>query len=688
LPLQKKIITLPPKTKNKKNMKKVYLTLIALLAVISASAQGWPANYNGVMLQGFSWNAYEAAQWKALEAQTTEFKGFIDLVWVPQSGKCAETVQVMGYKPYYYFNHNSSFGTEDELRSMIKTFKNNGIGTIADVVINHRNTEGWFTFPAETYKGVTYQMLSTDICKNDDGGKTLTQAKTESVSLSNNNDEGDDFGDCRDLDHKSANVQKVVKAYLKFLKEDLGYEGFRYDMVKGFNASHVGDYNTATGIQFSVGEYWDGVGNIKNWINNTDKKSGAFDFPFHYNMTNAIKYNDWRKLNDASLMSDPSYRRYAITFVENHDIQVREDKSNEGSKDPIPTAYIPAANAFLIAMPGTPCIFQPHWKAYEHELKSMIEARKLVGITNTSSYSNYISNKQYFANAVNGTNGRKLLVVVGIPSMMTTPSKTEYTRILSGKNYMYYLSNNTETAWADKASGEYEEGFKVALTAVSKNTSAKLVYTTNGSNPTASSTQATSGTSINISSSCTLKVGLLINGTVSGIRTYNYSIKRFEPYNITVYVNTDGTDWKKVNFYYWGNTDDKLKWPGTTITQTKMIDGKNWYYKDFTITQKDGMLNFVFCEPNDAGTKEKTQSHDVTGVNSTIFVKVGPGKSNGKYVVTNVTKDINTGIDLPTTENAGSYTDHAWYTLSGMKMNQKPNQAGIYIHHGKKVVIK
>ncbi len=669
-------------------MKKVYLTLIALLAVISASAQGWPANYNGVMLQGFSWNAYEAAQWKALEAQTTEFKGFIDLVWVPQSGKCVETVQVMGYKPYYYFNHNSSFGTENELRSMIKTFKNNGIGTIADVVINHRNTEGWFTFPAETYKGVTYQMLPTDICKNDDGGKTLTQANKENVNLSNNYDEGDDFGNCRDLDHKSANVQKVVKAYLKFLKEDLGYEGFRYDMVKGFNASHVGDYNTATGIQFSVGEYWDGVGNIKNWINNTGKKSGAFDFPFHYNMTNAIKYNDWRKLNDASLMSESTYRQYAVTFVENHDIQEREDKSNEGSKDPIPTTYIPAANAFMIAMPGTPCIFQPHWKAYEHELKSMIEARKLAGITNTSSYNNNANNKQYFANAVNGTNGRKLLVVVGIPSMMTTPAKTEYTRILSGKNYMYYLSSNSETAWADKASGTYEEGFETTLTAVSKNSNAKLVYTTNGNDPTASSTQATSGTSINISSSCTLKVGLLINGTVSGIRTYNYSIKRFEPYNITVYVNTDAVNWKKVNFYYWGDTDDKPEWPGTPITQTKMIDGKNWYYKDFTITQKGGMLNFVFCEPNDAGTKEKSQSLDITGINSTVFIKVGPEKSGGKYVVTNVTKEVNTGIEQPIIENTGKNVNNAWYTLSGMKMNQKPNQAGIYIHHGKKVVIK
>ncbi|MQP11162.1 alpha-amylase [Prevotella copri] len=671
-------------------MKKVYLTLIALLAVISASAQGWPANYKGVMLQGFSWNAYDYAQWKTLEAQTSELKGFIDLVWVPQSGKCAETVQVMGYKPYYYFNHNSSFGTEDELRSMIKTFKDNGIGTIADVVVNHRNTEGWFTFPAETYKGVTYQMLPTDICKNDDGGKTATQAQKEGVSLSNNNDEGSDFGDCRDLDHKSANVQKVVKAYLKFLKEDLGYIGFRYDMVKGFNASHVGDYNTATGIQYSVGEYWDGVGNIKNWINKTGKKSGAFDFQFHYNMTDAIKYNDWRKLNNSSLMSDPSYRQYAVTFVENHDIQVREDKSN--NPDPIPTAYIPAANAFLIAMPGTPCIFQPHWRAYEHELKSMIEARKLVGITNTSSYNNYTNNAQYFANAVSGTNGRKLLVVVGIPSMMATPSKTEYTRILSGKNYMYYLSNNSETAWADKASGEYEEGFKVTLTAVSQNSAAKLVYTTNGIDPTAKSAQVASGTSININSSCTLKVGLLINGTVSGIRTYNYSIKSFEPYNITVYVNTDDTNWKKVNFHIWSSMTDfteGTEWPGVNITQTKTIDNKNWYYKEFTITQKGGLINFVFCEPNAAGTAAKTQSVDFIGVNSTIFVKVGPNKnSKGQYIVTDVTKDIDTGIDLPITENTGKNVNNAWYTLSGMKMNQKPNQAGIYIHHGKKVVIK
>ena len=35
----------------------------------------------------------------------------------------------------------------------------------------------------------------------------------------------------------------------------------------------------------------------------TGKKSGAFDFPFHYNMTNAIRYNDWRKLNVSDAMN-------------------------------------------------------------------------------------------------------------------------------------------------------------------------------------------------------------------------------------------------------------------------------------------------------------------------------------------------------------------------------------------------
>lgn len=549
-------------------MKKIYLTLIALLASINMFAQGWPANYSGVMLQGFSWDSYDYSQWTVLEKQADDMKGFIDLVWLPQSGKCIETTQVMGYKPYYYFNQNSSFGTEAELRSLIAKFKAAGIGAIADVVVNHRNTDGWFTFPAETYNGVTYKMQPTDICKNDDGGATAKQATKDGVSLSNNNDEGQDWDGCRDLDHKSANVQKIIKAYLKFLKEDIGYTGFRYDMVKGFSGTHVADYNDATGVEFSVGEYWDGNPSIINWINKTNKKSAAFDFQFRYNVRDAVNgaangkvatSSDWSRLNsNDNLMHDANYRRYAVTFVENHDTQKRSESEQN---DPLRKDTI-AANAYMLAMPGTPCVFQPHWRAYKQEIKSMIEARKLAGITNMSNYTNKMAQTACFANETTG-NKAKLIVVVGNKTKAYTPS-ADYAQILEGYHYRYYLSKSAETAWCNIPSGEYEAGFKAKLTAVSQNSNAKLVYTTDGTDPTAKSKQVTNGNTINIDNTCTLKVGLLINGNVTGIRTYNYTIKAFEPYTITVYANADQvTNWGSAMYFYaWNSSETITKaWP-------------------------------------------------------------------------------------------------------------------------------
>lgn len=671
-------------------MKKIYFTLIALLASINMFAQGWPANYSGVMLQGFSWDSYDYSQWTVLEKQADDMKGFIDLVWLPQSGKCIETTQVMGYKPYYYFNQNSSFGTEAELRSLIAKFKANGIGAIADVVVNHRNTDGWFTFPAETYNGVTYQMLPTDICKNDDSGSTATQAKKDGVSLSNNYDEGTDFGGCRDIDHKSENLQKIIKAYLKFLKEDIGYTGFRYDMVKGFSGTHVADYNDAAGVEFSVGEYWDGNQSIINWINKTKKKSAAFDFQFRYNVRDAVGVKDnkivsspnWSKLkSDINLMHNPTYRQYAITFVENHDMQYR---SKDEPLDPLKRDTL-AANAYMLAMPGTPCVFQPHWRAYKQEIKSMIEARKLAGITNMSNYTNKMAQTACFANETTG-NKAKLIVVVGNNTKAYTPG-TDYAQILEGYHYRYYLSKSAETAWCNIPSGEYEAGFKAKLTAVSQNSNAKLVYTTDGTDPTAKSKQVATGNTINIDETCTLKVGLLSNGTVTGIRTYNYTVKAFEPYTITVYANADQvTNWGSVMYFYAWNTSGELteKWPGTAVTATKTLNGKKWYYMDFKIKSKDAIVNIIFNQG-----KDKKQSVDMNAGNSTKFYEITTAQSNGKYTCKDVTATWAppTGITgTPTISN--TTTDNAWYTLSGMKLGKKPAKSGVYIHQGKKVIIR
>ena len=605
----------------------------------SLNSQGWASDYSGVMLQGFSWDSYNESQWKVLEKQADELKNYIDLVWLPQSGKCLETTQVMGYMPYYYFNQNSSFGSEAELRSLITKFKAAGIGAIADVVINHRNTEGWYTFPAETYKGVTYQMQSTDICKNDDGGTTATQAATDGVSLSQNNDEGTDFGGCRDIDHKSENVQKVIKAYLKYLKDDLGYTGFRYDMVKGFDGSHVADYNDATGVEYSVGEYWDGNDKIESWINRTNKKSAAFDFQFRYNVRDAVngaangkvtKSSDWSKLNsNDNLMHDANYRRYAVTFVENHDTQKRSESEQN---DPLRKDTI-AANAYMLAMPGTPCIFQPHWNAYKSEIKEMIAARKYAGITNMSNYVNKQSKKTLYVNEVTGTK-HKLLVAVGNDAAGYA-GETGYTKILSGYHYAYFLSNDAETSWTSMPSGSYEEGFKTTLTAVSQTEGAKLVYTLNGSTPTAQSTTVESGKEISINSTCTLKVGLLVNGEVRNIATHQYTIEKFKAYKFMVYVNADAVKWSPLYCYTW-KKEPAVKWPGEKMTETKTIGGKTWYYKEVSIDNATELVNVIFNNGTD-----KPQTVDITGLTSTAYFEIETSKEGKKYKVKDVTAEYN-----------------------------------------------
>ena len=652
-------------------MKKIYLTLLAAMALTlgacsssndpdlpdpeptpaptpspepepepSLNSQGWASDYSGVMLQGFSWDSYNESQWKVLEKQADELKGYIDLVWLPQSGKCLETTQVMGYMPYYYFNQNSSFGSEAELRSLITKFKAAGIGAIADVVINHRNTEGWYNFPAETYKGVTYQMQSTDICKNDDGGTTATQAATDGVSLSQNIDEGTDFGGCRDIDHKSENVQKVIKAYLKYLKDDLGYTGFRYDMVKGFDGSHVADYNDATGVEYSVGEYWDGNDKIESWINRTNKKSAAFDFQFRYNVRDAVNgaangkvatSSDWSKLNsNDNLMHDANYRRYSVTFVENHDTQKRSESEQN---DPLRKDTI-AANAYMLAMPGTPCIFQPHWRDYKPELKEMIAARKYAGITNMSNYANKKCQNTLYVNEVTGTK-HKLLVAVGNDADKYA-GETGYTKILSGYHYAYFLSNDAETSWTDVPSGSYEEGFKTTLTAVSQTEGAKLVYTLDGSTPTAKSTTVESGKEISINGTCTLKVGLLVNGEVRNIATHQYTIEKFKAYKFMVYVNADAVNWNSLYCYTWKKAAS-VEWPGEKMTETKTIGGKTWYYKEVSIDNANEVVNVIF---NSTGT-DKPQTVDITGLTSTAYFEIETSKEGKKNKVKDVTAEYN-----------------------------------------------
>ena len=612
---------------------------------VTKAAQGWPAQYSGVMLQAFYWDSYDDTAWSILEQKADDLAGTFDLVWLPQSGNCGGTS--MGYDDLYWFeNYKSSFGSEAQLRSLISTFKTKGIKTIADVVINHRkNVSNWVDFPKETYKGVTYEMKSTDICANDDGGKTKTWASQNGFELSNNNDTGEGWDGMRDLDHKSENVQTIVKAYLDFLLNDLGYAGFRYDMVKGYNAKYTGIYNASSMPEFSVGECWDGTQTIKNWMEGTKSgeqiQSAAFDFQFRYTVRNAMNQQDYTQLgsqNDGNwpLVSNSQdngkYRRYAVTFVENHDTE----KRSNNAQDPLLKDTL-AANAYLLAMPGTPCVFMTHWLAYPAQIKAMVAARKLAGINNESSYRTVRSASDCYINIICNGNDDRMLLVIGDPKDNMNFIDTEkWCKAVEGYHYAYYLPRSMNTAYADLPSGTYEGTQTVRLSAITTESDAWLVCTTDGSEPTKAYPTVASGYTLTLPvGTTTVKVGLLSGDKITSVITRTYTIKEKageQPVEIPSFCTVAAGEtcaffeapatWGNVKCWRWDNQYNYTtnKWPGVDCTLLgTAANGKKvwkWLWDSKKVSQSSPNAGIIF---ND-GT---SQTGDLEFQNGGYYTKDG-----------------------------------------------------------------
>jgi alpha-amylase len=170
------------------------------------------------------------------------------------------------------------------------------------------------------------------------------------------------------------------------LKNEIGYDGWRYDYAKGFSAQYFGEYSTAAGSEISVGEYWDGDYNaVWNWIMGTSYNSMAFDFPMKFTALNNglaqgnygnMAWNDGSTPRPAGLAHSYQSRRYAVTFIDNHDTY------REASKY---TGDVQKANAFILSAPGIPCVFYPHWSGSDKTaIQNMMKARKAVGLHSES----------------------------------------------------------------------------------------------------------------------------------------------------------------------------------------------------------------------------------------------------------------------------------------------------------------
>lgn len=617
---------------------KFFLSIVTVLLLVApkAKAEGeyaWPASYKGVMLQGFYWDAYDDASWESLTAQAAELSAYFDLIWVPNSGQSGSNPS-MGYNPVYWFtNHNSSFGTEDQLRTMISTYKQFGTGLIEDVVVNHRNgATNWYDFPAEEYNGKTYQLGLDAICSNDEMANAAGQPKPTGKP-----DTGDNFDGCRDLDHTNPVVQENICAYLDCLKNDFGYVGWRYDMVKGYAPEYTKIYNESAKAQFSVGEYWDNYDNITSWIDRTGRTSAAFDFPFKYALNDAFKYYDFSKLlwkrngsidQPAGLVHMDTYQRYAVTFVDNHDTY------REGGKF---TGDVEAANAFMLCSPGTPCVFLAHWLEHKDALKNLIAIRKSAGISNQSVMEVLVNTQTYIVAKVTGDNG-DVYIKVGrdnsyIPAGYTADDKkagnglyTIWTKVV-----VKDLEENRAQLSFSPDGGTYIGGVtvKISIDNAEKFENPSIVYTTDGTTPSLSNgTKIKSGESVAISESCRLQAVAFDGDKIaSGIKS---AIYRTTADPIEVYVQKPES-WSTINLYAWVETQITSPWPGDKMTETVTVGGKEWYHHKFDQSVK--YVNVIFNNGTD-------QTVDIKDLELGAYYFTLDSDSGKSITVTDVTDDF------------------------------------------------
>jgi alpha-amylase len=325
----------------------------------------------GVIMQSFYWDCpklenKEYEWWNHVKSKVPSLNavGFTAL-WLPPANKAANIGGMsMGYDPYDYYdlgdiNQKGSvktwFGSRDELIDLIHFAHENRMEVYADLVLNHNNgADAQEDNPIDNKKRWTRFAPKS--------GKFRRDWQYFHPSLYETWDK-ETFGDMPDLCHRNPRVYTELLEYARCLIEEVGFDGFRYDCVKGYGGWMVRAIQELRGIRdgkgykpYGVGECWDSDRAIEDWLDEanawSDNPAGAFDFPLRYRLKDLCQVYGYSLKNLAEggtlLKERPSE---AVTFVENHDV-VRDD--------PIITDKM-LAYAFILTHEGYPCVF---WQDY------------------------------------------------------------------------------------------------------------------------------------------------------------------------------------------------------------------------------------------------------------------------------------------------------------------------------------
>ncbi|CAI5513187.1 unnamed protein product [Closterium sp. Naga37s-1] len=333
-----------------------------------------------VVIQAFNWESNKRDWYLELAPRAADLAACgVTAVWLPPP---TESVSPQGYMPVDLYNLNSCYGTKEQLQYCIDELHNHDLLVLGDVVLNHRcaskqSPEGiWNIFGGKLAWG-------PDAIVRDD----------PNFNGRGNPSSGDIFHAAPNIDHSQDFVRKDICEWLRWLRADVGYDGWRLDFARGFWGGYVKEYIEASSPAFCIGEYWDSLSyeggtvsynqnahrqRIINWINATGGTSSAFDVTTKGILHAALHNEYWRLIDPQG--KPPGVMGWwpsrAVTFLENHDTG-----STQGHW-PFPREKLLQGYAYILSHPGTPVVFYDHLYEFgiHDQIAELIAARKHAGV--------------------------------------------------------------------------------------------------------------------------------------------------------------------------------------------------------------------------------------------------------------------------------------------------------------------
>jgi len=410
---------------------------------------GIQAQDEDVMFQAFDWNVQNqpAGQtWYNVlsDVRNTINDAGIDVIWMPPPSNSAAP---QGYLPRELNNLNSAYGTQNQLVSLINQYHSLGMKVISDIVINHRvgsNDAVTFTNPAWP----TFYITA------DDEGRNFVNRPVE-FSINGDFVPGFDlkadgssggFAAARDLDHNNPAVRAEIIKWMRFLRNDIGFDGWRYDFVHGYDPIYNKEYNDATNPYFAVGELLESSRvQTNNFVNRTQQSSSAFDFNTKVSLQNAIRDNNLSYLRDGQgrpsgmIGINPAK---SVTFLDNHDTGFAQQCCGSNFVFPGGETNLRKGYAYILTHPGNPMVFWTHFfdngSGVRNAIKELISARKRVRVFAGSSINIAEARNNLYAAYIDGKSGT---IAMKLGSENWSPNGNQWTLRASGNDYAVWTND-------------------------------------------------------------------------------------------------------------------------------------------------------------------------------------------------------------------------------------------------------